>query len=68
MTKTLPSYTENGISGYLMEDIKAFLPPQEYKAFCDWIYGQTGMLTKDGKMLVYSCDWERFMLGLPVID
>lgn len=64
--------------GLLWSDIKhSLLTPAEYKRFSDWMTGQTCCVldhqSDDGEEvhmlpLVYACDFERFIKGLPVID
>jgi len=53
--------------GYKMSDIEKELGKEEYKRFCDWYYGQTGMSYK-GEPFVYEWDYERFLEGLEPID
>ena len=45
--------------GYDLEDIKAILPRRAFAAFSRWIGGQTMGLI-DGKIIVYSWDWEKW--------
>ena len=59
---------QEGIQGYSIDDIKAYLSHSEWLRFSEWIGGQTGAVTKEGKFLVYKWDWDRYCKGLPVID
>jgi hypothetical protein len=45
------------------EQIEFELGKREYKRFCKWMNGQTCPIGG-----VYSCDLERFLKKLPVID
>ena len=54
--------TPEGITGYYLDDIKAYLTPKRWEEFTKWYYGQTGAI-ENGKALVYQHDWEGFVRG-----
>lgn len=41
---------------------------KERKEFYRWMYGQTWMITDDGKAGYYVWDYERWLAKLPIID
>ena len=49
-------------TGYYLDDIKAELTEAEWEAFSNWYRGQTGAIV-NGKILVYSWDWDGFVRG-----
>lgn len=49
------------VEGYTIEEIKEYLPFNEYDDFCKWFEGKTGAITEDGKYLVYSWDLRKYL-------
>lgn len=68
-------YETDQFSGYDGEDLSEWLlsnfGPSKVKEFHTFMYGQTMVMCSDAEGdhgIVFRRDWERFMLGLPVID
>lgn len=40
----------------------------QHKQFEKFMYGQTGMVDEQGRLLCYSHDINRFIDGMPVVD
>lgn len=59
--------TYKGTLGYAMSNIKEVFDEKEFAKFQDWIWGQTVMVYGEDK-LVYEHDFERYLLGLPILD
>ena len=53
----------DGMQGYYLDDIKKELGPKRYKEFNEWFFGQTGMIDKEGRLIVYKHDYEGFLGG-----
>jgi len=56
-----------GTLGYAMSNIKEILGEKEFSKFKDWIWGQTVMVYGNDR-LVYEYDFEKYLLGLPILD
>mgnify|MGYP001570701505 CR=1 FL=1 len=67
MTGKLSLVTDGELSGYLLREIRPSLSESNWDRFCSFLAGQTVVITSDGEILVYQCDWERFCRGLPVV-
>lgn len=52
------------IPGYDWEEIKEVLTPDQYDKFCNFMSGQTMGLHKDGREIVYSYDFDRFVRNI----
>jgi len=53
--------TKDGPSHYIEEDLKKMMTKKEFEQFGKWMYGQTGLVRRDGKCGYYSWDVERFL-------
>ena len=60
-------FQENGVSGYLMSTLELYLSEPNFHDLVAWLRGRTMALTSRGS-LVYRDDYERWQLGLPVVD
>ena len=62
---------EEGYSGYVYNDVLGSLNYYQAKDLQEWMHGQTMGLhqTPDSlQTIIYTWDFERWLLGLPVID
>lgn len=54
--------------GYKVTDIKDRLGPSLFEDFSKWFTGQTGAISRNGDLLVYHHDLERFLNGLDDLE
>jgi len=52
---------ESDISYVTYAQIEIYHSPEECRAFCKWMNGQTAMLLKSGETGIYTWDYERWL-------
>ena len=68
MKPKLLYFKEHGYSGYELKDVNKYMKSiGKFKQWQAWFAGSTGGF-EDGKLIVYSWDFDNFMAGKPNLD